>query len=522
MCDPTELTTLTMTLRELGHRFQVRLEREALNREEANARYHQNSLASIHRLPHDVLRYIISLSLDPVDMADIESVPRYCHQRKRLAMVSAGWSYLIKSSPEFWTTFSSNTSLSNISRYLPRSGVLPLDIQAIAMRWDYAEEEFWNIFTPEISRWRRINAKVSPILIQTIDHRACHLEELDLIGPSASVLAQGQDLYLPQLQVLKLRHIDMPWTDPVFSNLSVIRFYDVALDIRLLFKILKRCSLLTELVFADTSNIDLTHYDINVSRPKISLPRLKVLTLTNLPPGVLDQIVKRLAPGPLSTLEIDANRTLRSSIRLFQSPPPYFRDTVLSMLGKGLLPDIVTSAYIIIKGNTDDGKLLLGGPSEDVVEWFLQVLDSSNSSRSLKISLGAPHSLRAASQRFDHLSYDIDLDFGSENVIPNLEAFCEAKDDGSWILPSVSNIRLYLDVAQDLLVARLLRQRYDASSLTPPTRITYQSKRPCPYFQTFLHHSIALRTCQVVHVREEGHDEDKWEMGTTFADNGAD
>lgn len=269
-----------------------------------------NARSPIHQMPKEVFAQIIQHSLSPIRYSPscfslIQVTREYYTHLYRLRSVSSAWKWLVDSSPRLWTEISFACHPKVLSKALKLSAQAPLNIifsNKIHGRSGavLTSPEFLAQVGPTIGRWGSGNFDLSrssrEIVRQYLTTAAPLLES---VGISMGQGMEGHgaiDLFAGQadrLRALSLHSFPARWDSQIFRRLEKLEIggRDLNLKLSQLVAILSNNSELKELSIGGLPvHVD----DASAYKYPISLPRLEMFTISQMPLHVTEFLLARL------------------------------------------------------------------------------------------------------------------------------------------------------------------------------------------------------------------------------------
>lgn len=192
-------------------------------------RYARNALASISRLPIEMLVQVFTEYLtasdhyDSFDFDDDEASQQRPQRLATLSSVSSGWRETVQTTPSLWACLTSEQPLSFVRTSLERSKQSRISVTC-SFEGPPAQQEALREICGEMYRW------------QSADLTVEKTSQLDVLGRSAAPFLksltvcattddQGVRLFkdeAPALQHISLQQVSIDWTSSILSGLRSI------------------------------------------------------------------------------------------------------------------------------------------------------------------------------------------------------------------------------------------------------------------------------------------------------------
>ncbi|KDQ16773.1 hypothetical protein BOTBODRAFT_172878 [Botryobasidium botryosum FD-172 SS1] len=465
----------------------------------SDSKLHQDQIHPIHRLPNEILSSIFCLA-QRADYAhhvrDLLNLSSVCHHWREIAL----------GCPRLWTRFRP-LQRSLFDLFLERSKEAPLDIEFEnhGHRSEATFQEYLTLVYPHVHRWRTfqlrhsVNAEILssillgpfPLLeILTLD---CKLRRWDW-----AVSAPAGPSHAPQLGVLRLRDTYIPFTHPIYSNLTDLSLTRIQFsEMQGLFHVLEASPLLKRLHLESLAFFSPIPFEsIHPPPPLVQLPQLQFLHIIHMAtPQALRATLSCLVAPP--------------STRMVFAAVPYLEDDLSAFLPLGdhiqtSLPTL-SSAFALRVGTSTSGCNVRGYTSRHEVSFELQLLLHAATARQVlpRIFSGLGTLLPTPSLQFFFLH---DANSYISAIVPALADFLARHPDIMHLAfeechDSITSILLNTSICPRLHSLRIekcplspenlleivgLRMRPENSGLEPRGELDRLEIRGCPQFEPIL------------------------------------
>ncbi|KDQ07802.1 hypothetical protein BOTBODRAFT_38483 [Botryobasidium botryosum FD-172 SS1] len=290
-------------------------------------RRHRNSLTPIHRLPCEILSSIFLFVADDYSGVDYPA----CNYPLTLLRVSYLWRQIALQSPRFWARPHKFLPRALFETFLRRSKNALLDIffkPQNKRQPMLGIQEYMELVSPHISRWRScsLQAASKTKVLSRLSASAPSLEVLSLNYGETGNFSRDTDQsktplnpfggYAPRLRELSLGGIFIPFTSPLYSNLSTLRLARIRYsnpDAPEQFMQILGCTPLLETLWLDdlefSSSSNAPESQLRSELSLISLPRLQSLRMVTVQIDqrwVLRHILSRILAPPSCRLDMSA------------------------------------------------------------------------------------------------------------------------------------------------------------------------------------------------------------------------
>lgn len=366
-----------------------------------------NTLATIHRLPNELLLRVFRLSLD-LNLSD------YCYNALwQLAQVCKSWAALIKASPGLWDQVSATHSSETLETSLHRSKDVLLDVSAC--RSATADLRRKSTFLSRVIRHSLRWRSYTDHSLHSLDANRLSGLSLpflsELVAYTRPTVATHLDLFsqpTDRLRNLQLRGVTIPWSLITTSRLTTLELSGIPEENGPTFAnrldILRSSPQLRRLLLHDVAIKDVAA-ETSHSSQAIDLPDLELFSVVRPAYSLADGLFERLCLpdtahaelrlAPASSFGFDLSSCLSVLERLTK--------TFTSILERAPFASIILSTYEVTfaagSGGGHErnssvtvkiyGRLEWIGP---MIEWYIGVLDSTRSVPELKVQLAAASS----------------------------------------------------------------------------------------------------------------------------------
>ncbi len=453
----------------------------------------RNEKLVMHTLPEEILAYIFSLVMPPID----DDPKKYCHQRNDLESVCSLWQTAIRESAELWTVISSSLPSKVNNRSLKRAKHHSITCVAPDKTDQERSAQFWTNIKPHSDRFSAVEGRAQNELLEIVNGGLPELRKIRLNGSGEDeTVVSSLARPWPRLQSLDLRGVAVPWTSSIVSDLSSLILLEVTgLPFTVLVEILHSSPQLTTLELGSIS------MDPTTIEPcsKISLLSLKSLSFFDLQAETINCLLAAIEP-----------RKLEEKFSLTHEPPPADDETLRADLSPMPLWVIESVVGILERrpsltlhpdgecGNSGHG-LRFHGTIYQTLSWLRSVLEHyPESAPPIKFEC-FDLDLKQLSHYFPNQldRYELSLLHRGANCLASLDYLCQRLPLGRFPLPSVSE--LFVHVADEPTAeayATLLAERYQAPlQVKPLIKFRYKSVIPREGLQARL--ASLLEDCKI-------------------------